>query len=86
MIFNFRHENELEQLHANSKTNSCLLTVTGARCVATILHEMKRRGRDCRFGVVSMCIGILLLSLSLSLCVCVCGVLLEHMLMTNYCH
>lgn len=33
--------------------------VTGARCVATLLHEMKRRGRDCRFGVVSMCIGIL---------------------------
>jgi hypothetical protein len=27
---------------------------------------MKRRGRDCRFGVVSMCIGILLLPLSLS--------------------
>jgi hypothetical protein len=68
MIFNFRHENELEQLHANSKTNSRLFTVTGARCVATILHEMKRRGRDCRFGVVSMCIGILLLSLSLRVC------------------
>ncbi|KAL9406969.1 hypothetical protein Peur_003941 [Populus x canadensis] len=33
------------------------LGTTGARCVATILHEMKRRGRDCRFGVVSMCIG-----------------------------
>ncbi|KAK1379665.1 3-ketoacyl-CoA thiolase 2, peroxisomal [Heracleum sosnowskyi] len=33
------------------------LGVTGARCVATLLHEMKRRGRDCRFGVVSMCIG-----------------------------
>lgn len=30
---------------------------TGARCVATLLHEMKRRGKDCRFGVVSMCIG-----------------------------
>ncbi|KAL0673874.1 hypothetical protein Bca4012_001855 [Brassica carinata] len=29
----------------------------GARCVATLLHEMKRRGKDCRFGVVSMCIG-----------------------------
>ncbi|MBA0696394.1 hypothetical protein Goari_002948 [Gossypium aridum] len=28
-----------------------------ARCVATLLHEMKRRGKDCRFGVVSMCIG-----------------------------
>ncbi|TXG72526.1 hypothetical protein EZV62_001105 [Acer yangbiense] len=29
----------------------------GARCVATLLHEMKRRGKDCRFGVISMCIG-----------------------------
>ena len=35
----------------------------GARCVGTLLHEMKRRGKDCRFGVISMCIG---LSLSLS--------------------
>ncbi|KAJ4828389.1 3-ketoacyl-CoA thiolase 2, peroxisomal, partial [Turnera subulata] len=26
------------------------LGATGARCVATLLHEMKRRGRDCRFG------------------------------------
>ncbi|GAV69065.1 Thiolase_N domain-containing protein/Thiolase_C domain-containing protein [Cephalotus follicularis] len=33
------------------------LGATGARCVATLLHEMKRRGRDCRFGVISMCIG-----------------------------
>eukprot|EP00475_Leptophrys_vorax_P011928 TRINITY_DN1838_c0_g1_i2.p4 TRINITY_DN1838_c0_g1~~TRINITY_DN1838_c0_g1_i2.p4 ORF type:complete len:148 (+),score=15.68 TRINITY_DN1838_c0_g1_i2:197-640(+) len=33
------------------------LGATGARCVATLLHEMKRRGADCRFGVVSMCIG-----------------------------
>ncbi|KAI9383526.1 hypothetical protein POPTR_013G097500v4 [Populus trichocarpa] len=40
----------LRLIHASS-------TVTGARCVATLLHEMKRRGRDCRFGVVSMCIG-----------------------------
>lgn len=38
---------------------------TGARCVGTLLHEMKRRGKDCRFGVVSMCIGTLSLSLSL---------------------
>ena len=36
---------------------------TGARCVGTLLHEMKRRGKDCRFGVVSMCIGTLSLSL-----------------------
>ncbi|KAF5741250.1 3-ketoacyl-CoA thiolase 2 peroxisomal [Tripterygium wilfordii] len=33
------------------------LGATGARCVATILNEMKRRGKDCRFGVISMCIG-----------------------------
>ncbi|XP_043720608.1 3-ketoacyl-CoA thiolase 2, peroxisomal [Telopea speciosissima] len=33
------------------------LGATGARCVSTLLHEMKRRGKDCRFGVVSMCIG-----------------------------
>ncbi|XP_061361817.1 3-ketoacyl-CoA thiolase 2, peroxisomal [Gastrolobium bilobum] len=33
------------------------LGATGARCAATLLHEMKRRGRDCRFGVISMCIG-----------------------------
>lgn len=26
--------------------------------MATLLHEMKRRGKDCRFGVISMCIGI----------------------------
>ncbi|KGN58339.1 3-ketoacyl-CoA thiolase 2, peroxisomal [Cucumis sativus] len=33
------------------------LGTTGARCVATLLSEMKRRGRDSRFGVISMCIG-----------------------------
>ncbi|KAL6291889.1 hypothetical protein ACE6H2_000031 [Prunus campanulata] len=33
------------------------LGATGARAVATLLHEMKRRGKDCRFGVISMCIG-----------------------------
>ncbi|KAI5066059.1 hypothetical protein GOP47_0018683 [Adiantum capillus-veneris] len=33
------------------------LGATGARCTATLLHEMKRRGKDCRFGVISMCIG-----------------------------
>ncbi|KNA03336.1 hypothetical protein SOVF_210170, partial [Spinacia oleracea] len=33
------------------------LGATGARCVATLLNEMKRRGRNCRFGVISMCIG-----------------------------
>lgn len=33
------------------------LGATGARCTATLLHEMKRRGKAARFGVVSMCIG-----------------------------
>nr|ACF87638.1 unknown [Zea mays] len=33
------------------------LGATGARCVSTLLNEMKRRGKDCRFGVISMCIG-----------------------------
>ncbi|GMI73509.1 PEROXISOME DEFECTIVE 1, peroxisomal 3-ketoacyl-CoA thiolase 3, 3-KETOACYL-COA THIOLASE 2 [Hibiscus trionum] len=33
------------------------LGATGARCVGTLLYEMKRRGKDCRFGVISMCIG-----------------------------
>ncbi|PNW70527.1 hypothetical protein CHLRE_17g723650v5 [Chlamydomonas reinhardtii] len=33
------------------------LGATGARCTATLLHEMRRRGRAARFGVVSMCIG-----------------------------
>lgn len=33
------------------------LGTTGARCTATLLHEMKRRGQASRFGVVSMCIG-----------------------------
>ncbi|KAL5562068.1 hypothetical protein UlMin_031815 [Ulmus minor] len=33
------------------------LGATGARCVATLLNEMKRQGKDCRFGVISMCIG-----------------------------
>lgn len=37
-----------------------VLPFSGARCVATLLHEMKRRGKDCRFGVISMCIGVAL--------------------------
>lgn len=44
----------------------------GARCVATLLHEMKRRGKDCRFGVISMCIGTLTLLLYVRSCVHVC--------------
>ncbi|XP_020685317.1 3-ketoacyl-CoA thiolase 1, peroxisomal isoform X1 [Dendrobium catenatum] len=33
------------------------LGATGARCVSTLLNEMKRRGNGCRFGIISMCIG-----------------------------
>ena len=33
------------------------LMVAGVRCIATLLHEMKKRGKASRFGVVSMCIG-----------------------------
>ena len=29
----------------------------GARATATLLHEMNKRGKASRFGVVSMCIG-----------------------------
>lgn len=31
--------------------------MAGVRCTATLLHEMARRGKAARFGVVSMCIG-----------------------------
>ena len=34
-----------------------MVSCAGARCTATLLHEMKRRGKAARFGVVSMCIG-----------------------------
>jgi acetyl-CoA acyltransferase 1 len=33
------------------------LAAAGVRCTATLLHEMARRGKAARFGVVSMCIG-----------------------------
>ncbi|CAK0784137.1 3-ketoacyl-CoA thiolase 2, peroxisomal [Coccomyxa viridis] len=33
------------------------LGCTGARATATLLHEMRKRGKAARFGVVSMCIG-----------------------------
>ncbi|KAJ4785354.1 peroxisomal 3-ketoacyl-CoA thiolase 3 [Rhynchospora pubera] len=33
------------------------LGATGARCVATLVHEMKRRGKNCRYGVIAMSIG-----------------------------
>ena len=29
----------------------------GVRCTATLLHEMAKRGKAARYGVVSMCIG-----------------------------
>ncbi len=32
-------------------------TAAGARCTATLLHEMNKRGKSSRFGIVSMCIG-----------------------------
>jgi len=34
------------------------LGASGARIVTTLLHEMRRRGRDCRFGLATMCIGV----------------------------
>jgi hypothetical protein len=34
-----------------------ILVLVGARCVSTLFNEMKHRGKDCRFGVISMCIG-----------------------------
>ncbi|KAG6785165.1 hypothetical protein POTOM_010891 [Populus tomentosa] len=34
------------------------LGATGARCVATLLNEMKRRGKDSRFGVISISAAI----------------------------
>lgn len=49
------------------------LFIAGARSVSTLLNEMKRRGKDCRFGVISMCIGLSILSyppLSLPLICC----------------
>ncbi|KAL6002127.1 3-ketoacyl-CoA thiolase 2, peroxisomal [Asimina triloba] len=52
-------ELDLEKVNVNGGAMALghPLGATGARCVATLLHEMKRRGKDCRFGVVSMCIG-----------------------------
>jgi acetyl-CoA acyltransferase 1 len=39
--------------HSLIDSQSC----AGARCTATLLHELARRGKGARFGVVSMCIG-----------------------------
>ncbi len=33
------------------------MSSAGARATATLLHEMQRRGKSARFGIVSMCIG-----------------------------
>nr|POE60456.1 3-ketoacyl-coa thiolase 1, peroxisomal [Quercus suber] len=43
-------ELDLEKVNANGGA-------TSGRCVAAQLHEMKRHGKDCRFGVISICIG-----------------------------
>lgn len=56
-------------LFMSLKNGLKLFVFVGARCVATLLHEMKKRGRDCRFGVISMCIGTLsFLTVCLHLC------------------
>ena len=34
------------------------LGASGARLVTTLLHEMRRRGRTCRYGLATMCIGV----------------------------
>ena len=52
-------------LGGNGKHRQCLpasttdveMTCAGARCTATLLHEMNKRGKSSRFGIVSMCIG-----------------------------
>nr|GEW26295.1 3-ketoacyl-CoA thiolase 2, peroxisomal [Tanacetum cinerariifolium] len=59
----YRHAQSMPPSHGMSRgqgsqpvASSSRVPTVRARCVATLLHEMKRRGRDCRFGVVSMCI------------------------------
>jgi acetyl-CoA acetyltransferase family protein len=34
------------------------LGCSGARITTTLLHEMQRRGPDCRYGLATMCIGV----------------------------
>lgn len=34
------------------------LGASGARIVTTLLHEMRRRGAGCRYGLATMCIGV----------------------------
>ncbi len=34
------------------------LGASGARLVTTLLHEMRRRGGTCRYGLATMCIGV----------------------------
>jgi acetyl-CoA acyltransferase 1 len=33
------------------------LGATGARCMATLIHELRRRGGSGKIGITSMCIG-----------------------------
>ncbi|KAB2636524.1 3-ketoacyl-CoA thiolase 2 [Pyrus ussuriensis x Pyrus communis] len=42
------------------------LGATGSHCVATLLDETKRRGKDHRFGVISMCIACIRLGFGLA--------------------
>lgn len=58
-FFKFKHQVDIRHLaclHILGPT--FVFAWAGARCVATLLHEMKKRGKDCRYGVVSMCIGV----------------------------
>ena len=43
-------ELDLEKFNVNGHA-------TSAHCGATQLHEMKRHGKGCRFGVITMCVG-----------------------------
>lgn len=70
LIFNLEHDYcHVHLLNTNNAWYSLWISImvfkffVGARCVATLLHEMRKRGRDCRFGVISMCIGTITFSL-----------------------
>ena len=43
--------------HQMVRCNLAWWSCAGARCTATLLHEMAKRGKAARYGVVSMCIG-----------------------------
>lgn len=57
-VYLFNLEYHIPHCWSKVKLSYLLFSVSGARCVATLLNEMKRRGKDCRFGVISMCIGL----------------------------